>query len=454
MVENLMRFVLLIAVFTACSAFAQDSLPRRGTFGIPIAQLTAEAKKESGLGSKFGLQVSAEPPGKNGGDLKPGDIVVDVAGKGFKTVPEFNELVRSKLGQSSVKVGFLRSGKKLETTVNILAKPVDEGRNHTTMYDHVVSNGKKMRVLVTKPKNREGKWPVFFWIQGITASSVDVPLSSPNGMSSILKSFSDDGWVTVRVDKEGTGDSEGGPAALVNFKSEVDIYRQTLKKIATYEFADRDRIYVFGHSMGGCQAPIVCGEFPVKGIITYGTVTMSWFEWQMRAARIQGPLGGEKDSEADDRIRKEAAFYHYLYNEHRTVAWIVKNHPELAATAKDQSPDGIMMSARSVEYMQQVNDVNYCRLWEQLKGARVLALFGENDFISLHEDQTLLAAIVNKVRPGAGEYQTVPGSDHAFRKTTSFADSLDKWVGKPTEFNPAILGIMKEWIGKVESAKS
>lgn len=449
-----MRSVFLLAAFATCVAFAQDTLPRRGSFGIPLAQLTSEAKKDSGLGSKFGLQVSADPPGKNGGDLKTGDIVIEVAGKAFKSIPEFNELVRPKLTQPSVKVSYLRDGKKQETTVTILPKPADEGPNHTTVLDHIVSNGKKMRLLVTKPKTKAGKRPVLFWIQGITASSVDVPLANPNGMSAILKSFSDDGWVTVRVDKEGTGDSEGGPAGLVNFKNEVDIYRQTLKKIPSYDFVDADRIYIFGHSMGGCQAPIVCNEMPVRGIITYGTVTMSWFEWQMRAGRIQGPLGGEKDSEADDRIRKEIAFYHYLFNEHKSVDWIVKNHPELKQTAKEQSPDGIMMSARSVEYMQQVNDVNYCRLWETLKGAKVLALYGENDFIALHEDQTLLAQIVNKVRPGAAEYHMVPGSDHAFRKTTSFADSLDKWVGKPTEFNPAILGIMKDWIGRVESAKS
>jgi pimeloyl-ACP methyl ester carboxylesterase len=275
---------------------------------------------------------------------------------------------------------------------------------------------------------------------------VEAPLTGPGGTSKILKSFSDEGWVTVRVEKPGVGDSEGGPALLVGFDEEVDIYRQTLKTLDKYDFVDRSQVYLFGHSMGGCHAPIIASEQPVKGIITYGTVSDTWLEWVIKAARIQGPLGGQTRAEIDAEVRKTVGVYHYLYNEKRTIAWIKENHPELNDVTNQTSADGVMMGVRSIKYMQEVNDKNFCSYWTKLGKTRVLALFGEADFISLQSCQEQVATAVNAANPGMAEYKVVPVSDHGFNTARDFKDSHTKW-GKPgNEFNPTIIQMMKDWI--------
>lgn len=433
------RFVFLLLLSLSVVA-SGSSLPRRGTFGVPFQAMPEEVRTRLKLEAQEGIYVPSDS-----GVLKAGDVVISVGGKRFKSFATWADLVRSAVLQPSAKLGVIRDGKETTVEIEVRMKPVDKGENYETLYDDVVSNGHRIRTFVTRPSGT-GKHPVLFWIQGINTGSVEAPLTGPGGMSRILKSFSDDGYVTVRVEKPGVGDSEGGPAALVGFNEEVDIYRQALKALDKYDFVDRDRVYVFGHSMGGCHAPIVCSEIPVRGIVTYGTVSDSWLEWQIKSARIQGPLGGKTRAQIDDEVRKTVAFYHYIYNEKRSVAWIKKNRPELRATAEGESPDGIMFNPRSIRYMQEVNDKNFCAYWPRVGKAKVLALFGENDWISIRDDQTQVALAVNAALPGQAVFKVVPASDHLFLKCTSMQDSFDRF-GKPgAEFNPAIIDVMKDWI--------
>jgi pimeloyl-ACP methyl ester carboxylesterase len=435
-----MRLFLSISIAIFAAFVVADPLPRKGTLGIPLRAVPDAVRQQEKLGAQEALQVASAANG-----LEAEDLITGVDGKRFKSFGEWNELVRSAVDRPTVKLNVRRGGKEQVIEIKVQPKPADNGSNYQTLYESVVSNGHRIRTFITKP-TAPGKRPVMFWIQGINASSVETPLTGPSGMSKILKSFSDDGWVTVRVEKPGVGDSEGGPALLVGFDEELDIYRQTLKALGNYDFIDPSRIYLFGHSMGGCHAPIVAAEHPVKGIITYGTVSDSWLEWQIKAARVQGPLAGQTRAEIDREVRKTVAVYHYLYNEKRTIDWIKKNHPELEPVTSQTSADGVMMGVRSIKYMQEVNDKNFCDYWSKLTSTGVLALFGQCDWISLRSCQEQVATAVNAAHPGLAEFQVVPNSDHGFYNTASFQDSFDKW-GKPgSQFNPEIISIMKKWI--------
>jgi len=412
------------------------------------------------LQTKFNLkaqtaaQVAGGPAVKLPGDVKEGDLVTAIDGKEFTTFGELNEIVRTlSVGKPVVLSVIAADGAKATRRITLAERPRDPGdATYEVIYDHVLSSGNRIRTIVTRPK-KPGKHPVMFWMQGIGTGSVDAPLTSPGIITRVLKPFSDEGWVTVRVEKPGVGDSEGGPAMKVAFNEENDIYRQTLKALDKYEFVDRDRVYAFGHSMGGCHAPIIASELPLKGIVTYGTVSDSWLEWQIKAARFQGLLSGAEPAEIDQRVRQTVAFYSALYNDKKTVPQIRKEHPELAEYIRVSIPSDDMLSARSVKYMQELNDKNFSDYWQRIGNAKVLALFGENDFVALEADQTQIPFLVNRKKPGNSVFMKVKESDHGFAKTTSMQDSLAKW-GKPdAEFNPEIIRVMKEWIASVEAAK-
>ncbi|MBS1724537.1 MAG: alpha/beta hydrolase [Armatimonadetes bacterium] len=445
-------FSLLFTAFVAI-AHAQD-LPRRGTLGIPLRAAPEAVRTELKIGAQEGLEVIESANG-----LEKGDVIIGVARESeqstvgvtpFKSFLEWNELLRAWTDKPLAKLAIKRKGsdgwKELLVDVKIQPKPKDETENYSTLYDFVTSSGHKIRTIVTKPKS-PGKHPVLFWIQGINASTVDYPLTAQNYLTRPIKAFADDGYVTVRVEKPGVGDSEGGPARLVGWEEEMDIYRQALKALDKYDFVDRDKVFVFGHSMGGCHAPVVCADVPVKGIITYGTVSNSWLEWAVRAPRIQGILSGQTHAQVDQDVRKTAQFYTYLYTEKRSIAWIKENHPELAKFCDENSPDGVMLGDRSIRYMQEVNDRNFCEWWPKLGKTRVLALFGEFDWIALKEDSTQVADCVNAANPGMADFQIVPQSDHIFEQCSSMKESFANFNRLPA--NPEIIRIMKEWIARV-----
>lgn len=439
--KGMRLFVVALCLLTNLTY--PDELPRRGTLGLPLQAAPAEVRDPLKLGAQEALLVSNDANG-----LKKGDLIVTINGKPFKTFAEWGDLQRAAVLQKSAKVGIRRNGQLESVEVLVQSKPEDKGDNYSTIYSHVVSNGNRIRTFITRP-TATGKRPVLFWIQGINTGSVEQPLTSPGGTSRILKSFSDAGYVTVRVEKPGVGDSEGGPAAQVGFDEELDIYRQALRSFEKFDFVDRSQVFIFGHSMGGCHAPIIASEQPVKGVITYGTVSDSWLEWQIKATRIQSPLGGATRAQVDQEVRQIIAFYHYLYNEKRSIAWIKENRPELRAMADEQSPDGKMLNPRSIQYMQEVNDKNFCDYWAKLGKTRVLALYGEFDWVALQSCQEQVALAVNAANPGMAQYAVVPQSDHIFMKQTTMPESFSRFGRPGSEFNTAVIDAMKTWIAKI-----
>jgi len=101
-------------------------------------------------------------------------------------------------------------GVRLAAESGMKERPRDRGVNFEVLYHHVVSGGSRIRTLVSRP-TKPGRHAVFFFIAGMGPVSIDEPLSGPSAESRIVSAFADGGYVTVRVEKPGVGDSEGGP---------------------------------------------------------------------------------------------------------------------------------------------------------------------------------------------------------------------------------------------------
>ncbi len=420
-----------------------DNLPRRGTLGVPVAVAPAAAMKGAGIAG-IGLTVNDVPEAARAqGKLQAKDIIIGIEGKEFPTTTAYVDAIRHSPVGRPVTLMVLRNGKKESVEWKIAPKQDEVAEKYDVMYETVKTGPWRVRTILTKPKG-VAKSPMLVWIQGLGGSSMDYPLTAGNNVARILRDFAEDGYATMRIEKLGIGDSEGDPSGDRSFDEETDIYRQAMKSLDRYAFVDRDRVYVFGHSMGGCHGPIVAVDVPVAGIIAYGTVSYSWLEWAIRAAREQSILGGAKGSEVDARVRKVVAWYSALYTQKLSPDEIVKRHPELKEIRDEEMPGG-KMSGRTVEYFVQLNDKNFASYWERLGKTRVLALYGENDFVAQEGDHPHIATVVNAANPGMGTYLKLPGIDHFFSKTTSPGDSLNGMTeGRP--FEPSIIPAIRAWI--------
>jgi dienelactone hydrolase len=79
------------------------------------------------------------------------------------------------------------------------------------------------------------------------------------------------GFVTMRVDKSGVGDSQGAPCDSIGYKEELAGYQAALSALRSHASVNPDRIYLLGISLGGVFAPILAEETKVAGISVYGT---------------------------------------------------------------------------------------------------------------------------------------------------------------------------------------
>jgi hypothetical protein len=318
------------------------------------------------------------------------------------------------------------------------------------MYEHVVSGAARIRTIVTRP-HTPGRHPVLFLIQGQGPVTIDQPLSGPEPYSSILDEFAKSGYVTVRVEKPGVGDSEGGPFAEVDFEAELDAYRQAMTHVRKYAFVDVDNIFMFGHSMGGVFSPIIASETPIRGIAVYGTVAKTWTEYFLENWRRQAVLAGDDPARIDSLLRNLAVALHYLLMEQKVPDEILRLRPELRSTLAKLAPAG-RIDSRSVRFWSQLVTKNLPAYWAK-GNAYVLAIWGRNDFIATEADHPFIAEIVNKARPGKGVCVALDGTDHGFRKTVSIEDSFTRWKAPGGEFNPRIITILKEWMDKVRQGQ-
>jgi len=300
--------------FVSTVLAGQDGeLPRKGYLGVRLALLPDEARARDQLGPGAGVLVEAVVPDTAAADggIRQGDVLLAVAGRAVSGVADVMTTVAAMTASQQFEVTLLRAGRRIVLPMTLKERPRDQGENFDVLYHHVVSGAARIRTIVTRP-HAPGRHPVLFLIQGLGPATVDQPLSGPEPYSRILGEFAKSGYVTVRVEKPGIGDSEGGPFDDLDFHTELEAYRRAMIDVRAYSFVDVDKVFIFGHSMGGVFGSIIASEVAIKGIVVYGTVAKTSTEYFLENWRRQATLAGNDPEYIDSMLRDLAAVLHYL----------------------------------------------------------------------------------------------------------------------------------------------
>src|SRR5438093_3686283 len=344
-------------------AGAHDELPRKGYLGVRLAPLSDGARARQEPGRETGALIEAVIPDTTAANhgIKQGDVLLAVNARTVASVDDVMAAVAAiKVGQK-FEVSLLRGGQRIVLQMTLKERPRDRGDNFDVLYHHVVTGPARIRTIVTRP-HAPRKHPVLVLIKGGGSGTVDEPLSGPQPYSRILNEFAKRGYVTVRVDKPGIGDSEGGPFVDVDFQAELDAYRQAMTAVRAYTFVDVDQVFIFGHSMGGVFAPIIASEIPVRGVAVYGTVAKTWTEYFLENWRRQAVLAGDDPARIDSMLHDLAAALHYLLMERRRPDEILRVRPDLNSTVAKLAPDGLI-AGRSVPFWSQLASMNLPAYW-------------------------------------------------------------------------------------------
>lgn len=441
----------LLAAAVFATLVAHSDLPRRGVLGVPFSPASAvqaqAAKLAEGEGLVAGAPIADLTGAKAG--LKLGDLILKINDRPAKA-QGLSAWVRTLPAGKPVTFHVLRDGKPMDLTANLTERPRDPGNeNYSVEYSDVLSHGNRMRTILTKPK-KPGKHAGLLFIQGFSPISYDYTLATAVGDVAsldgpILFDMANSGYVTLRVEKPGVGDSEGGPFEGLDYITELDIYRQAMKQLRATEGVDLDNIFIFGHSMGGSFGPMIANEFPVKGLAVYGTAGRTWFEYLMDTIRYQGLVGGDTFEQADDNARQGAQMMALVMIEKKSPEEVKKSHPQLAALVDGYFPGGLF-NGKTLDFWRQLNDINFAKYWAKCN-AHVLAVRGASDFVTYDADHKLIADIVNRAHPGYGTFQLEPNSDHLFHNFATEPESMRNF--QKGKFNNAFAKTMKTWMEKV-----
>ena len=391
-------------------AGADEGLPRRGRLGAALAP--AE-------GGGVRVQEVLPKSSAEAGGLKADDVIRSLDGRATGRPPDVVRAIRS-LGGREVAFDLDPAHGKLLARSTLPAPEAwarePETEKYRVEYGDVPSKAGRLRTIALVPNAPapKGRYPALLILQGLGMATLDnprpgEPVDQPAGMAisrPLAAGLADAGFVTLRVDKPGCGDSEGDASAL-DFPGELDGYRAALKALKARPDVDPDRVFLFGHSMGGVFAPILAGEVRVRGVAAYGTVFKTWFEYMLENLRRQTMLSGGDPEEFADSVRLDERALHALLVEGKAPTAILREHPDLGPSAQGLGFDGDLVYGRHHAFFPQLQAVNIAGAWAKLD-ADVLALWGEADFVSGRDDHEAIAALVDSIRPGRGRFRPVP----------------------------------------------
>ncbi len=405
----------IVFILLTTTAFS-DTLPRRAYLGVHLLQVCDSVATLHNLDKTTGIRVVqvVEESTAYAIGLKPHDIILKIDGTEVIGVNAFITDIARKSEGDKIVLEISRQGESITKQGVVTGFPGETSPHARVIYDQVPFEDGYARTIIHAPHS-PGKHPVFFFIQGGNCASMD-NLGDHHAYKKLLEGISERGYVVIKTEKAGIGDSRSSRnCSDIGFFDEVDLFSASYNALAKHDFIDLENVFIFGHSMGGVQAPLLDMEFSPRGIMVFGTVARPWFEYHIEITRKQRLMLGQDYLVNEDNHERSVRFFYRFMIEKETPEQLLQD-PDMADYMRRHFgyTDGGFMHGRHYTFWQELQDTRLFRAWSEVE-AYVLALHGEGEFVAMNPyEPQLIADIVNHYNPDKATFKTVPNVDHGF----------------------------------------
>jgi uncharacterized protein len=436
-VKRFRRLAFSVFLLALAASVCGQELKRAGFVGVRAGQLTDEVRARLHYTGDGVVVLGVVDGGSaKAAGLQADDIITQVGEHKVAGTDDFVSTVSRLRAGDQITIHFVRAGAEQTVQLVVKPRPFESSPDADTLYKSIAVDGTLRRVIVTAPKG-EGRRPAILYVNGIGCFSQEsLDLSSPD--AKLLYGLTRAGFVTMRVEKSATGDSQGPPCTspAVDLQAEVRGYVAGLKALKEYPFVDPGNVFVVGLSIGGVEAPLVAEQVPVKGLVVVNTVAKPFLEYLIDTRRRQNLLRHVPFDEMEQRLRLNEQCNHRLLVERETPEQLLKEMPSCGDYVAYPAP---------YTYMQQWAALTPAEEWKKVD-APVLVVYGTSDFISTIADDPYLADIINSFHPGRATLKAVPGMDHYMTRAASMEESMTRAASARAEFEPAVLEAIKGWL--------
>ncbi len=285
---------------------------------------------------------------------------------------------------------------------------------------------------ITRPSGASGRLPAVFFISGSGLQDRDGYTSGIDlGTHEILDRLTERGFLVLRVDDRGAGESTG-PLDNLSFDDLVADARACVEHLFSREDVDARRVALIGHSEGGATVPILAAEDPrIAAIVLMAA-----------AGRPIGEVILEQNAQALDLAGIEGEERQRILAEVRR--WIERVSSDEAIEAEAVLADyrGLLQARAWLRSHARKDPLATLRRVQ----CPVLILQGAKDFqISLERDARVLARTLDEAGHPDHEIVVFDDLDHLFKRVKGEQSQLsDYFATRPVD--EGFLDTLSAWL--------
>jgi membrane-associated protease RseP (regulator of RpoE activity) len=228
---------LLLAIALCCPFVAAQSrndryqpageLRRQVFLGVALGSPNANL-----AGAAVRQVVNAGVAAQTG--LRQNDRILRINGTLLDTAAALQRVLISLRVGDTARFEIVRDGQLLNFSSTLPELPREQLQGVEIIHGSALTDlGFRVRTIITRPRNAPGKLPAVFLVGWLSCDSVEYPFGpGDDGFGQLLHDVAtQSGYVSIRMDKPGIGDSEGPSCAETDFQTELAAYRAAFRSL-------------------------------------------------------------------------------------------------------------------------------------------------------------------------------------------------------------------------------